>query len=137
MKSHFELSDQQFETEFASLILNPSLFTHEAHLRLAYIHIKKYGQSMAAENICGQIKAFDQHFGDGTKFHMTITVAAVRMMNHFMNKQKGLSFKELIETYPRLIHSFKELIYQHYSFNVFTDSEARIKYLEPDLQEFS
>lgn len=135
--THFDLSDEQFETEFASRNLNPSLFTHEAHLRLAYIHIKKYGQNIAETNMCNHIKAFDLHFGNGTKFHMTITIAAVRMMNHFINKQKDLSFEELIKTYPRLIHSFKELMHQHYSFNVFADSEAKKKYLEPDLQEFN
>lgn len=58
--THFDLSDEEFEEEFADCILNLSLFTHEAHLRLAYIHIKKYGQVMAVENICSQIKAFDQ-----------------------------------------------------------------------------
>lgn len=137
MKSHFELSDEEFEEQFADCILEPSLFTHEAHLRLAYIHIKKYGQVMAVENICTQIKAFDNCYGDGTKFHMTVTIAAVRMINHFMNKQKGLSFEELIATYPRLVHSFKELIRQHYSFNVFTDGEAKKKYLQPDLRPFN
>lgn len=136
MMTHLDYSDDQFESEFDNCSFDPSLFTHEAHLRLAYIHIKKYGQEAAIENICNQIKAFDAHFGDGTKFHKTISVAAVKIMNHFMNKQRGLGFEKLIKSYPRLITSFKDLINQHYSQNILNNPKAKGSFLLPDLQEF-
>jgi hypothetical protein len=51
MNSHFELSDELFEEQFQNCQLNPALFNHEAHLRLAWIHITKYGIDKAIENI--------------------------------------------------------------------------------------
>ncbi len=43
MEEHFYLTDIQFERQFANCSLNPELFSHEAHLRLAWLHISKYG----------------------------------------------------------------------------------------------
>lgn len=38
MKTHHQLNDQQFEEQFQNCTFDPTLFTHEAHLRLAWIH---------------------------------------------------------------------------------------------------
>jgi hypothetical protein len=40
---HFSLTDIEFENQFENGTLKPELFSHEAHVRLAWIHIKKYG----------------------------------------------------------------------------------------------
>ena len=54
MERHYQLTDNQFETQFADLSMDPTLFSHEAHLRLAWIHIKHHGVDKAIENICSQ-----------------------------------------------------------------------------------
>ena len=51
MEKHFELTDSDFEKKIISCEFNPSDFTHEAHLRLAWINIKKYGINQAEINI--------------------------------------------------------------------------------------
>jgi hypothetical protein len=43
MNSPFKLRDELFEKQFQNCQFNPALFNHEAHLRLAWIHITKYG----------------------------------------------------------------------------------------------
>ena len=95
MKSHHDLSDNTFEHLFATATLDPSLFNHEAHLRLAWIHVNRYGVDQAVENICSQIQVFDATFGDGTKYNATVTAAAVRAVNHFLQKTKTTSFTRL------------------------------------------
>ncbi len=134
---HKKFSDAEFKQHFEQAGLAPELFNHEAHLRLAYIHIKEYGVEKAIENICRQIAAFDQKFGDGTKFNVTITHAAVRAVHHFMQKRKPKSFADLIENCPRLKTNFKDLIFSHYSWNIFQDELARKEYLAPDLIAWS
>lgn len=136
MKSHLVLSDDQFEQKFKDLSLDPKLFSHEAHLRLAFIHLKKYGLEKAVENISDQIKSFDAHHGDGTKYHHTITVAAVQIMEHFLTKTNANSFEQLITSEPRVITSFKELLSSHYSKEVLSDPRAKTEYIEPDALEF-
>ena len=136
MKSHFELSDKEFSHQFANLSLEPGLFTHEAHLRLAWIHIREYGVEQAIENICRQIKKFDKTHGDGTKYHETVTVAAVKMVNHFIQKSNNSNFQDFIHEFSRLKENFKDLLNAHYSFDLFSFEKAVRQYIEPDILPF-
>ena len=47
MEPHYALSDPEFEKQFESAVLDPKFFSHEAHLRLAWIHVTKYGVERA------------------------------------------------------------------------------------------
>jgi hypothetical protein len=71
MKTHYDLSDTQFEEAFKRAILAPQLFTHEAHLRLAWLHIKNYEIDNAITTITSQIKNYTRILsaeGDKQKF---------------------------------------------------------------------
>ena len=136
MENHFELTNQEFEQQFESTTLPPHLFSHEAHLRLAWIHIKKYGVEKAIENVSSQIKAFAIRHGDRKKFNVTLTAAAVRAVYHFLLKSQSNNFKDFINEFPRLKTSFKDLINSHYSGNIFASPLAKEILLEPDLLPF-
>ncbi len=137
MNGHLELSDEQFIHQFATCTLNPKLFSHEAHIRLAWIHIRKYGEQIAIDHICDQIRAFDQTFGDGSKYNETVTVAAIKAVNHFIQRSKADTFIAFIQEFPRLKTNFKDLMACHYGFDIFNDTRAKKKYLAPDLLPFS
>ena len=94
MNDHFDLDDDCFEASFRDSSLDPALFNHEAHLRLAWIHINKYGVEQAVRNICPQIQSFDRKYGDGSKYHETVTVAAIRAVNHFNEKSLSTNFSD-------------------------------------------
>lgn len=136
LKDHSQYSDDEFEKVFESFKLKPSLFSHEAHLRLAYIHIEKYGSDQAAGNMCKQIKGYAESLGVTDKFNKTVTIASVKTMNHFMQKSNSDNFKEFIKEFPRLLTNFKDILGQHYGFNVFSDKRAKKEYVEPDLLPF-
>jgi hypothetical protein len=137
MKStHYDLSDLEFEQQFAACTLDPAVFSHEAHLRLAWIHIKKSGADGAVKNINAQLVKYVNHLGAQEKYNKTLTVAAVRAVNHFMQKSAADNFQDFISEFPRLIHSFKELIAQHYSTDIFNSEKAKADFLEPDLLAF-
>ena len=137
MEQHFILTDKEFEDQFADCSFDPSLFSHEAHLRLAWIHISKYGQTKAIENITMQLKNFVRHLGATQKYNETLTVAAIKVVNHFMQKEPLLTFYDFISTYPRLKTNFRNMIEQHYSFDIFNLLKAKEEFLEPDLLEFT
>lgn len=135
-KDHWSLSDQEFEFQFETFKLKPGMFSHEAHIRLAYIHIEKYGLEKAERNMCNQIKGYAEFLGGGDKFNETVTIAAVKAVNHFMERSSANNFKGLIAEFPRLITEFKELLGKHYGYNVFADKKAKAQYQEPDLLPF-
>jgi len=116
--------------------LDPHLFSHEAHLRLGWIHLKKYGATKACENVCEQILKFDITHDKGEKFHKTLTVASVKIIHHFIQESEGQTFQEFIQEFPRLKTDFKSLMDKYYGFAVYQSEEARLNYLEPDLLAF-
>jgi hypothetical protein len=130
------LTDDELEDQFKKGRLDPRTFDHEAHLRLAYVHVKKYGVAKAIQNLCLQIGVFDRTHGEGIKYHETITIVAVKIMNHFMRRTSALNFQGLIKEFPRLRDDFKGLISQHYSMDLFQHPTAKIEFLEPDLHPF-
>ncbi len=136
MEAHYRFTDESFEKQFKFGLLHPSYFTHEAHLRLAWIHIHKYGLEKAIQNVTNQLETFTVLHNERTKFNTTVTVAAVRAVHHFMLETESNTFKDFIEEFPRLKFDFRELLGYHYAFNIFASEEAKEKFMEPDLLPF-
>jgi len=110
MESHYKLSDTEFEKRFQTCALEPSDFTHEAHLRLTYIHIDRYGLVQAKENIQKQLKAFVSFAGAESKYDSKLTLAAIHIVHHFIQKATSTNFKDFIAEFPALKYDFKSLI---------------------------
>lgn len=136
MESHFNLSDTEFETQFINCNLHPSIFNHEAHLRLAWINIKQYGMEQAEKNIQEQLQNFVASVGAKDKYHTTLTVAAIRMVGHFVEKSNVTDFKDFIIEFPQLKNNFKGMIEQHYSFDIFSSQKAKVEFMKPDIVAF-
>ena len=135
--NHNDLSDAEFERQFRDCELDHALFNHEAHLRLAWIHIDNYGLEVANFNIQKQIQDFVVHVGANDKYHKTLTIAAIHVVKHFMEKSKADKFKEFIKEFPQLKNGFKTLIERHYSFDIFNSAKAKATFLAPDLIPFN
>lgn len=131
------LSDTEFRIQFENCSLDPRIFDHEAHLRLVWIHIKKFGFQQARINIQNQIQKFVKHVGAEEKYHHTLTVTAIEIVNHFMTKQTSKTFKDFIFEFPELKNNFKGLIETHYSYDIFKSIKAKSEYLKPDLLPFN
>ena len=136
MKSHYELSDLDFETQFQACELDPVLFNHEAHLRLAWLYIKLYGLDSAIQKTQTQLLNYVDFLDTRDKYNTTLTVAALRAVYHFMLKSKTKTFKEFIAEFPKLKNNFKGLMSYHYSFDIYNLKEAKANFLQPDLFPF-
>jgi len=136
MEKHFELTDTEFENQFSTCTLDSSIFTHEAHLRLAWIHIHKYGIDKAIENIRFQLQVFVESLGASDKYNETVTVSAIKAVYHFMLKSAATDFQQFISENPRLRDNFKELLHCHYTTDIFKSEQAKRKFLEPELLPF-
>lgn len=135
METHYQLNDREFERSFENGSYSHP-FTHEAHLRLAWIHVVKYGELKAIEHIVAQLHNYVQKVGAEDKYHHTVTVAAIKAVHHFIRRSKEQTFEGFIAEFPRLKTQFRQLLNSHYSLDVFNSSLARKTYLEPDLAPF-
>ncbi|MFL1897256.1 hypothetical protein ACJRPK_16250 [Aquimarina sp. 2-A2] len=136
MKKHTELSDTQFLQQFSSCKLDPTLFTHEAHLRLAYLYIQRDGVTPAESIVSQQLQRYVQHLGASDKYNATLTQAAIKAVHHFIQKSTTNTFEGLLCEFPRLETNFKELMSCHYSFDIYTCDAAKKSFLTPDLLPF-
>lgn len=136
LNNHYDLSNGQFERAFNDCTLPPNLFSHEAHLRLAWININLYGMEEGERKLQEQLKNFVAFVGAKDKYNTTLTVAAIRIVGHFIKKSNTDNFKDFILEFPQLKNNFKELIFSHYSFDIFNLKQAKIEFLEPDLIPF-
>ena len=134
-KNHSDLADAQFVADFQNCTLPPALFSHEAHLRLAWLMIEKHGDE-ADTIVSRMITNYVNHLGAVDKYHHTLTVAAVKIVAHFKAKSDTTNFQDFILQNPRLKTHFKELIHSHYSSAILKSAQSKTTYLRPDLMKF-
>ncbi|WP_196889725.1 hypothetical protein [Aureivirga sp. CE67] len=133
MNSHYQLSDQEFENQFSNCTIDPKIFSHEAHIRLAWIYIKKYGLEEAKNKYTFQLKNLTVFLGATSKYNHTVTIIAMRIIHKLIENKENLDFKNFINQNPELNTDFKNLINNHYSFDVFKNDLAKTSFIEPDL----
>ena len=136
MEKHWRYSDEAYEEKFKTEKFPPLYFSHEAHLRLAYIHLKKYGLDQSIENMCTQIYDFAIKYGATMKFNATVTYASLQIMYSYIQEGKSDNFSDLMKEFPSLLEDFKGEIQKYYSWDVFRSLEAKTKIHEPDLKPF-
>jgi len=136
MKDHYQFTDTELESQFSNCTLEASLFNHEAHIRLAWIHVKKYDIDEAIINVDEQLIKFVSSLGARDKYNKTLTIAAIKAVYHFVQKSNSDNFKDFIDEFPRLKTNFKDLLSQHYSIDIFNSEIAKSSFLEPNLLPF-
>lgn len=137
--NHLSLTDEEFLTQFADCSLNPKMFSHEAHIRLAWLQVNQYGVDAAKSNITYQLKAYADHL-KVKLYHVTITIMAVQAVADFIEKDKKTSsptknFLAFIAKYPELINDFKQVINTYYSFDIFSHATAKTEFIVPDFHQ--
>ncbi|MCX2718603.1 hypothetical protein [Lentiprolixibacter aurantiacus] len=136
MEEHNKLSDEEFKRQFANCTLPSEVFSHEAHLRLAWLYLSEYNVEKTEVIIQDQLKKYVACFGAEDKYHVTLTVAAIRIVNHFISRSASDNFTDFIVEFPQLKTGFRELIASHYGFDIYASEKARLNYIEPDLLPF-
>ena len=136
-EKHHLLTNDEFEEKFSNCDMPAVIFTHEAHLRLAYIHITKYGLDKAIGNLSTQIANCDNKYGDGTKFNKSLTIASVKVMHHFIQKAKATDFNTLMKEFPRLKKNFLSLLKSHTKLDILNIREASKEFSAQDALAFN
>lgn len=136
MNSHYNLNDLEFTDQFQKATLDSKLFTHEAHLRLAWIYINNKGVDIAIEEINKQLVNYVASLNASEKYNKTVTTAAIKAVYHFWLKTESKTFRAFIKEFPRLKNNFKELLASHYGIDIFNSEIAKSTFLEPNLLPF-
>jgi hypothetical protein len=133
MKPH-ELSEEdvRFRSAFEACTSTPSEFTHQAHVRLAYVYLVESDVEVAVQRMRAALLTFLDHYEiPRSKFHETMTRAWVLAVHHFMTKSTSSSAADFIAKNPELLDT--RIMLTHYSASVLFSADARASFVEPDL----
>jgi N-formylglutamate deformylase len=127
-----DLPDDAFLNAFLACDLPPGAFNHRNHLRVAWLHLRRFPLDEAIERTCVGIARYAAHLNATDRYHRTLTEALIRLMAHAGASDTSLSFPEFLEHAPALTGDCRALIARHYSPELLSRPEARYNFLAPD-----
>lgn len=128
-----DAADRAFLLAFEQGEVAPAAFSHEAHVRLAYVLLAGAGTEAAAAHMRDLIAGFLAHHGlPAEKFHETLTRAWILAVRHFMDRAPAVSAGDFIAQHPELLDS--RIMLTHYRAETLFSADARSRFIEPDLQ---
>jgi len=132
MKHQLSPADCYFRSDFETCRVAPAQFTHEAHVRLAYVYLVEHDVETAVDRMRQALLNFLEHNSiPRSKFHETLTRAWILAVRHFMNRSSSNSAAEFIEANPELLDT--RIMLTHYSAGVLFSADARASFVEPDI----
>tara|TARA_E500000305_G_C3999337_1_gene226448 strand:- start:562 stop:1005 length:444 start_codon:yes stop_codon:yes gene_type:complete len=133
-------TDQQLLIAFESCQMSHQEWTHEAHLRVAYLYCKECELELAIDKMTSGLKALNAAHGvvDAPErgYHETITQAFMRLVAQNLRLSSVASDSMLfIEQHPELKN--RRVLLCYYTRDRIMSPEAKVTFLEPDLAPFT
>lgn len=126
------LDESTYLSRFEHLELGPEHFDHVGHLYMAWLHLRNYDLEEACERVCTGIRGLADKFGVPEKFNHTLSEALMRIMATRM--VKGEAFEAFLQANPDLVDGCKGLLAHYYSDERLLSEQARVGWVEPDLE---
>ncbi|HQR05393.1 MAG TPA: hypothetical protein PLN21_01155 [Gemmatales bacterium] len=132
------MTDGEFLELFKGCTLSPSEWTHEAHIRLAWLMLSSSPYPMALDRIRQGISTYNDTVLKKTlAYHETITVAFTRLIAKGREQlPTHHSFTEFKLAHPLLFDRTFAALLRHYRRETLFSSEARAGFVSPDLLPF-
>ena len=149
------MTDDEFLLAFEACTFTRPEWTHEAHVRMAWLYLSRRPFTEALDRIRRGIwklnsrigqplrthQAPDRHLplrhrranGDPNGYHETITVALTRIIASRIHP--GEEYAAFRERNPDLFERKLSALYSHYSNTLLWSPEARHRLEEPDIRE--
>jgi hypothetical protein len=81
------MTDQEFLRALEHCELPENEFGHAAHVRAAYLYLREADFPGALERICRAIRNFAAHLGHPDRYHETVTVAYVALIQQHIGER--------------------------------------------------
>ncbi len=128
-------SDQDFLQKFENCSLSKEDFSHEAHIRMAWLYIKHLPFDQALSKIRQGINRFNQAQGNITGYHETVTVSFARLIYNAFRSKPLLTWEEFRGEYPSLFDRDQPILHQYYRKETLALPHACREFVAPDLQD--
>ena len=129
-----QLDDDSFLNRFETRDLGPEHFDHRGHLRMAWLHLDRYGLEEANARVCQGIRDLAIKFNAPEKFSHTLTEASMRIIAARMHGGKTKPFEQFLQHNRDLVADARGVLARHYSAACLDSPTARAAWIEPDLE---
>jgi hypothetical protein len=126
------MSDNEFLIAFDSCTIPKALWTHEAHVRVAWLCLSRMPFPAAVDHVRNGIDKYNRSLGNVTGYHDTVTVAFVRIIA--AKRREGESFAQFRDLHPELFSKESPILLTHYTKARLDSEEARAAFVEADLR---
>jgi hypothetical protein len=124
------MTDEEFLRALESCTLPESEFGHHAHVRAGYLYLKKSVFAEALARIRRSIRAYAAHYGKPDRYHETITVAYLALIQQcIFERGDAGGWMTFAQCNPELFNP--ELLGQFYDRDVLESKMARRVFLLP------
>ena len=127
------MNDQEFLAALEDCTLSKELFDHRGHLRAAWLYLDAFPLPVAARKCATSIERFANHLGATGKFHLTVTLAFMHIIDELRQRYPARSWEEFLAACPILVNDPKSLLARHYSSHVLAEDRARQCFVTPDV----
>ena len=109
------MTEDEFFKQFENGTLNADLFDHSAHVKMAWIYLKKYDLPEALRYFSDALKNFAIVNNAQGLYHETITFAYLLLINERMKMSETLEpWEEFVENFPELFDWKDNILKKHY-----------------------
>jgi hypothetical protein len=126
------MSDDDFLAAFEACTIPKADWTHEAHVRMAWLYLSRLPFPAAVQHARSGISRYNRSLGNTTGYHDTVTVAAVRVIAARM--AEGEEYPAFRERNADLFGNLMGVLRGYYSEGRLKSPEAAVEFVEPDLQ---
>lgn len=125
-------ADFHFREQFETRSLANAAFRHREHVRLTWIYLVSNPPDEVTVRLCESLLALATSHGVAERFHYTLTVVWVRIIDAARRDHLDLPFDALVDACPSLLDKDAPLAF--YSREHLYSDEARKSWVEPDLK---
>jgi hypothetical protein len=127
------MNDQAFLEGFEKCSIPREQWSHEAHVRMAWLYLTRHPLEHALEKICSGIRRYNKAVTGSTEgYHHTVTVAFSRLVAARL--VPGQAYADFKAGNPELYASHPPALARFYTDEQLHCDKAKAQWQEPDLQ---
>jgi hypothetical protein len=125
-------SDDEFVSQVEACVYPIERFKHLDHVRLAWIYLQRHHYPEAESRMRAAIVRLACHHGAHRKYHVTITIAWMRLLGVAALQTPYPNFQQFAAAHPWLAN--KDALSAYYSDRLLSGENARQAWVDPDIE---
>ena len=127
------MTDDEFLKAFEDCTIPKASWTHEAHVRMAWLYLRRRPLAEVVPFVRGAIQRYNSSLGNTEGYHETITLAYLTLIDARIDRgSDDETFATFSESHPALLDRTMSALLEHYSREILFSKEAIRGFVEPD-----